>query len=250
MERVQDRHLRWLPVLLVTIGSIVEWWANSSATGVVIRTAAFLVLMAPMPSINLLRVSGYFRDRLEFIVAAIVTSLAFIGATGFFIIDDVGQAWKLHVVLLAYVGLTLLTTLIVGPGSVAGVRGRGASSFALALSVAVAGSAMLVHFLVPAAPVETAFDMVVKSATISPREVTVTVDVAEVGQSGPALLYLSADYHNLSQARVTRSGLVTLTGYATPQTGSLCKDLIKISAPNSSYLTPALTCRQTSSKPT
>lgn len=250
MERLKFRRFGWLPLALVATGSIIEWWANSSAVGVVIRTAAFLVLMAPMPSVNLLRIAGFFRDRLELAVAATVTSLAFVGATGFFIIDDVGQAWKLHAVLLTYVGLTLVTTLIVSPGSVAGRTGRGAIGFAFALSVAVAGSAMLVHFLVPAAPVETAFDMVVKSATISPREVSVTVDVAEVGRSGPALLYLSADYHNLSQARVAHSGLVTLTGYATPQTGNLCRDLIKVSAPNSSYLTPALTCRSAPSKPT
>lgn len=243
MRRIIRDHQRWLPLILVIVGAAIVWGVGRSPLAVVVRTVAFLVLMAPMPSVSLIRTTGLVRDRLELAVVALIASLALVGATGFLVIDDIGHAWGLHAVLLVYIGITAISTLISGPVPSSMLTGWGAALFALALAIAVAGSATLVHFLVPAAPVETAFDMVVDHAAISSKQVTLTVDVTQVGRSGPETLTLSAAYHVLQVVTVTGSGPVTLIGHATPQTGDLCNDLIKVTAPNSSYLTPVLTCK-------
>lgn len=250
MRGIIREHQRWLPLISVTIGAVIAWGVGRGPIDVAVRTVAFLVLMAPMPSLSLIRATGLVRDRMELTVASIVTSLAFVGATGFFVIDDIGHAWSLRVVLLVYVGITAIAVLVSGPGRPSIRTGWGAAGFGLALSIAVAGSATLVHYLVPPAPVETAFGMVVSHSAISSRQVTVTVNVTEVGRSGPETLTLSAAYHVLEVVKVAGSGPVTLTGHATPQTGDLCGDLIKVTAPNSSYLTPVLTCRPVSHKRT
>jgi hypothetical protein len=235
---------QWVPLLLCVVGAIIVLLVPTDHVGVVVRTAAFLVFMAPMPGWSLVRSSGGDDDWIERTVAAVVASMALIGAVGFLTTALINHAWTLHVVLFVIVGITLLTTLAGGASAPRRIS-RGAVGFALALSVATSGSAAAVHLLTFPVPVETAFSLEVSGSYLTPDLVDVILHVQTVGPSGPASLTLSAGYHVLDSIVVPRGATtVSMHGRADAITGNLCNDIIRISAPNSSYLTPVMTCHR------
>lgn len=233
---------RWAPLALCIVGSIIVLAVPHNGHDVIVRTTAFALLMAPMPVWTLIRVAGVAQNWLERAVAAVIASMAIVAGVGFFTTAWVGHAWTLHVVLAVFVGVTLVTSLM-GSTTDSDPVPIGALFLAAALSIAVAGSAIAVHLAAPHVPVESAFSLQVTKATLTPTSINITVSVSEVGASGPSTLTLSADGHTIDSVDVSReSPLAVLRGVASPASGDLCNDLITISAPDGSYLSPALSC--------
>lgn len=233
---------QWIPFALCVVGAFVVLVTPHGGVGVVIRSAAFLALMAPMPGWTLVQASGGDTDWSERAIASALVSTAFVAAAGFLTTALFDFSWTIHTILLTVVVITFVTTVIAGP-PVADHLARGALGFALALAVATSGGAVAVHLLAPSVPVETAFSMEVTGSHLTPTLVEVLVVLHSVGPSGPASVTLSAKDRVLDTVIVPRGrDQIELRGKSNAATGDLCDDLIKISAPNSTYLTPVMTC--------